>query len=218
MSVPPARTDAPPGAARAAPAPRDPAATRRRLIEAGTALFAARGLHAVTSAQIAHRAGLATGTFYLHFKDKTHLFHEIAFAALAELRARQERAAAGLAPGSAAQARRRTEELVAFAEERRDLIRVAFGRGGESARVGEELMEEIVAGVAQRLRERLAARQVPPDLHPELAAQAIAGMTVRVLTWWIDHPESASREEVVATLLDMVPGPVPAAATPTSHE
>ena len=64
-------------------AARSRADTRRRLVEAGTDLFARDGLHGVTSARIARAAGVATGTFYLHFKDKEALFREIVFAALA---------------------------------------------------------------------------------------------------------------------------------------
>ena len=44
--------------------------TRRRLLEAGTAAFAEIGLHGITTARIARRAGVGTGTFYLHFPDK----------------------------------------------------------------------------------------------------------------------------------------------------
>jgi AcrR family transcriptional regulator len=117
---------------------RSRAETRRRLLAAAVALFAENGLHGVTSAQIARRARVATGTFYLHFADKEALFHEIAFAALAELRARQERASAGLAPGSREYLRARTEELLAFAAEKRELILMVFGRA--RARDGREVL------------------------------------------------------------------------------
>jgi AcrR family transcriptional regulator len=40
--------------------------TRRRLLEAGTRLFAERGLGEVTGTATAYRAGVATGTFYLN--------------------------------------------------------------------------------------------------------------------------------------------------------
>src|SRR5512139_3256514 len=125
--------------AETAPA-RSRADTRRRLLEAAVALFAESGLHGVTSAQIARRAGVATGTFYLHFADKEALFHEIAFAALAELRAPQERASRDLAPGSRAYLRARTEELLAFAAEKRDLILMVFGRA-ESAGLADQVRE-----------------------------------------------------------------------------
>ena len=57
--------------------------TRARLITSGKQLFAKRGLHGVTTHDIARRAGVAAGTFYLHFKDKTELFREIAVETMA---------------------------------------------------------------------------------------------------------------------------------------
>ena len=63
--------------------------TRRRLVEAGTELFAREGLHGATSAQIARRAGVAAGTFYLHFRDKQDLFREIAKVGPAPARRRR---------------------------------------------------------------------------------------------------------------------------------
>lgn len=184
-------------------------ATRRRLLEAGTTLFAEQGLHGVTSARIARAAGVATGTFYLHFPDKHALFHEIAFAALADLRDRQDRAAAGLSPGGGEELRARTGELFAFAEDNRDLIRVVFGRGAEAPAVAEAILDEIVPAIERRFEERRAAGETPADLNPTVAAQAYAGMTARVLSWWIDDPTRASREEVVHTLLRMHPTQLP---------
>jgi AcrR family transcriptional regulator len=131
---------------------RSRADTRRRLIEAGTDLFASDGLHGVTSARIAAEAGVATGTFYLHFKDKEDLFREIVFSALAELRQRT---------------------LVA------------------------------VEGLAERARAR--AGQLPPELHPAVAAQAIAAMHSRVIAWWVEDPTRATRDEVIETLCRMHP-------------
>jgi len=183
--------------------------TRRRLLEAGTALFAEHGLHGVTSAQIARRARVATGTFYLHFPDKEALFHEIAFAALAELRARQERASAGLVPGSREYLRARTEELIAFAAERRELIRMVFGRA-ESAGLADEVREAVVPEIQRWLERRASEGFAPADLHPAVAAQAHAAVLTRVIAWWVEDPTRATREQVIATLLRMNPSLLPA--------
>ena len=67
---------------------RSRAATRQRLLESGKALFAERGLRRVTTHDIARNAGVAAGTFYLHFSDKRELFRELALEALAAWRAR----------------------------------------------------------------------------------------------------------------------------------
>jgi AcrR family transcriptional regulator len=184
---------------------RSRAETRRRLVEAGTELFAGSGLHAVTSAQIARRAGVASGTFYLHFPDKKALFREIVFEALDRLRERQDRAAASAADARA-EYRARTAELLRFAEENRDLVRVLFGRDHPAAELGEDVIERVVPDIESRLRERVAAGAAPTTLHLGAAAQAVAAMTVRVVAWWVEDPTRASREEVVDTLLRMHPG------------
>jgi AcrR family transcriptional regulator len=188
---------------------RSRAETRRRLLEAGVALFAEGGLHGVTSAQIARRAGVATGTFYLHFADKETLFHEIAFAALAELRERQERASLGAEPGSRDYLRRRTEELIAFAAEKRALIQMVFGRA-ESAGLAEQVREAVVPEIQRWLERRQREGRAPADLHPAVAAQAHAAVLTRVIAWWAADPSRATREQVVATLLRINPSLLPA--------
>ena len=115
---------------------RSRAETRRRLLEAATDLFASEGLHGATSARIAAAAGVATGTFYLHFRDKEELFREIVFAALERLRERMRCALRDVGRDPRAQVRARTSELVAFAEENRSLILVLFGRDHEGAALG----------------------------------------------------------------------------------
>jgi AcrR family transcriptional regulator len=184
---------------------RSRAATRRRLVAAATELFAREGLHRVTSARIAAAAGVATGTFYLHFKDKEALFREIAFAALAELRERQRRATAGLAADPNAEVRARCAELVAFAEENRSLILLLFGRGHPAAGLGEDVLDALIPGIEEALRARVAAGQLPADLHPASAAQAIAAMNSRVIAWWVEDPSRATRDEVTNTLCRMHP-------------
>ncbi|MEN8185016.1 MAG: helix-turn-helix domain-containing protein, partial [Myxococcota bacterium] len=178
--------------------------TRRRLVEAGTELFARDGLHGATSARIARRAGVAAGTFYLHFKDKQQLFREIVFAALAEMRSRQDRAAADVPRGGTLEVRARYRVLLQVAEENRSLIRVLFGRGPAAADLGEEMLDSLVPGIEERLRERAASGEAH-GLHAAAAAQAIVGMVTRVIGWWAEDPTRAPREDVVETLTRLHP-------------
>lgn len=174
--------------------------TRRRLLEAGTELFAEGGLRAVTSTAIASRAGVATGTFYLHFPDKHALFEELVQAALEEMRAQFDSDRSG--PGSEEGMRRDLERVVDVAERRRNLIRAVFDRGESS-------------GLAERIQERIASRLEPlyarlfPDrgisLHPGAAAQARAAVLVRVIAWWVEDPSRAGRNEIIDTLLELDP-------------
>ena len=55
--------------------------TRQRLIRTALELFATRGYHDTTTAQIAKKAGIAEGTIYRHFASKQQLVNELYRAA-----------------------------------------------------------------------------------------------------------------------------------------
>jgi len=190
---------------RTAPA-RSRADTRRRLLAAGTDLFARQGLHAVTSAQVARRAGVAAGTFYLHFKDKQDLFREIVFEALEQLRERLDRATAAAGDDPQRAVRARTAEVLAFAEKHRSGVRILFGRDREAADLGEDVLSHLLPGVEAGLRRSIGRGDGSLGLDSTVAAQAFVGMWTRVVTWWVEDPRRASREVVIETLARLYPG------------
>jgi AcrR family transcriptional regulator len=163
------------------------------------ALFAERGVHAVTSHAIARAAGVASGTFYLHFRDKHELFRELAFAAVGELTQRLE---AGnhraLAPADAA--RSRAEILLRFAEEHSSLVRLIFARGAEAASVGADVLDHLVERIVEDFP---GGHGSAPDMHPTVTAQALVGMWARVVTWWAESPGRVPRESVIATMVTL---------------
>jgi AcrR family transcriptional regulator len=186
-------------------AARSRAETRRRLLEAGTELFARDGLHRTTTTQIARAAGVAAGTFYLHFADKHALFREIAFAALTDLRQRMGAAHDAAGSDRIEQLRARMETLVAFAAEQRDLVRIVFGRGHEAGTIAEEMADELFPGVEARLRDHVGEGRIDAALHPATTAQALIATWTRVLAWWVEDPSRAPREAVVETLVRLHP-------------
>ncbi len=188
------------------PRPRSRDATRQRLVDAATELFAAEGLHAVTSAAIARHAGLATGTFYLHFPDKQVLFREIVLSALAELRARQDGAGAAHPVGSDAELRARIDEFFEFAEEKRALMRVVFARGPESTGMSDELVGVIAPAIERRLESLQRVGRMAADVHPAVAAQARAAALVRIAAWWSEDPMRVPRAAAATTLFRLDPG------------
>ena len=48
-------------------------ATRRKLLEAARAVFAEKGMDLARIDEISERADVGKGTFYYHFKSKSHL-------------------------------------------------------------------------------------------------------------------------------------------------
>jgi len=174
-------------------------ATRRRLLDAGLGLFAELGPHAVTSHQIAEQAGYASGTFYLHFKDKLALFRELAEEAAVELETRLHQVVEEVAdPIEIVQSQ--AQALVGFAEDRRELLRIVFHPGGETGEVGARILERLARGVSDRRREAVADGRASDCFDSDVLAQAIVGMWAHVLAWWADDPTRASRDEIVRTL------------------
>jgi AcrR family transcriptional regulator len=186
-------------------AARSRAETRRRLIEAGTELFARDGLHGTTSTQIARAAGVAAGTFYLHFPDKQALFRAIAFDALGRLRERMALGREHVSGDVEAVVRANMETLVAFADQERDLVRIVFGRGHEAGSLADEIADALFPGVEARLLDRQGEGRADPGLHAAVAAQALLAMWTHVLAWWVEDPSRAPRDSVVETLVRMHP-------------
>lgn len=59
--------------------------SRRRLLDAARSLFVERGYDRTRPQDVAREAGVATGTFYLHFRDKEAVFLAFAEEAQSEL-------------------------------------------------------------------------------------------------------------------------------------
>ena len=175
-------------------------ATRERLIEAATHLFATEGLHSVTSHDIARDAGVAAGTFYLHFRDKHDIFREIAFEAVRGLRKGLEQATERAGSSLEDAVRARAEELLRFAEQNRDLVRILFGRENRATDVGADVLESLSEWAERHWRARVGSTSARHDLHPAVVAQGILGMLARVVAWWAEEPGRAPRESVVRTL------------------
>lgn len=173
--------------------------TRRRLLDAGRELFAEFGPHAVTSHAIAEQAGYASGTFYLHFKDKLSLFRELADEAAIELENRLHAVAEDITdPIELVQSQ--AEALVGFAEDQRDLLRIVFHPGGETGEIGARILERLARGVSARRREAIAVGRGRDCFDPDVLAQAIVGMWAHVLAWWAEDPTRATSEAIIATL------------------
>ncbi len=178
---------------------RSPTLTRARLLESGQALFAEKGLHKITTHDIAAHAGVAAGTFYNHFPDKSALFREITNEALSELTRRLDEAS----PSGAA--RRDTvhpqaEALISFAEDHREWIRILFSRESGAAAVEADVLLELANRIAETRRQSIATGEMPAEIDADVLAQALVGMWTRVVTWWAEDPNRLPRDRVIGTL------------------
>ncbi len=204
-----------PAAPRVSAGARSRAATRERLIESARSLFAENGLRGVTTHDIARRAGVAAGTFYLHFPDKRELFRELARESVAVLRERLEKSVAGARdlPGLV---RAHATAMIDFAEDHRDLVRILFSADADAIAVSADVLDDLAGGIAANRRERQLAGDARPDLDASVLSQALVGMWARVVAWWAQDPTRAPRAAVIETLTRIQlegtqPGPGPTA-------
>lgn len=175
------------------------ATTRARLLESGRTLFAEHGLHRVTSHDIAAHAGVAAGTFYNHFRDKAALFREITNEALTELTQSLE-AAAESGTDYRQGVRQRAAALVGFAGENRELIRILFSRETDATTVQSDVLQQMASRAAAVRKSLIDEGSMPVEIDPQVFGQALIGMWARVVAWWAEDTDRASREVVIETL------------------
>jgi len=195
---PPARSAAPSSALPAAPRTRTrgasarqragggPAATRRRLLDAAGALFAARGFRGATLREIAERAGANLAAVNYHFGSKEALYLEVAREHFERLERRLAERGAGVAGGDDLERCSRAElEARLHARVRTVLTSLLVEDPIHAALMQRELLDPsdalpvIVRRWVLPLRgetERLLAR-----LAPELGATEIARATFSVM-------------------------------------
>ncbi|MDG2335856.1 MAG: TetR/AcrR family transcriptional regulator [Myxococcota bacterium] len=200
MSVNPSQnSSAPKPSSRTTAGERARAATRTRLLESGRTLFAENGLHRVTSHDIAAHAGVAAGTFYNHFSDKAALFREITDEALRELMKSLE-SAADAGADHRQEVRQRASALVGFAAENRELIRILFSRETDATTVQSDVLQHMASRASAVRKSLIHEGSMPAEIDPEVFGQALIGMWARVVAWWAEDTDRASREVVIETL------------------
>ena len=86
--------------------------------------------------------------------------------------------------------------MIAFAEENREFVRILFSPDADAAAVESVVLDTLAGVVAARRRERIAAGELTPDLDPDVLSQALVGMLARVIAWWVEDPQRASRDAV----------------------
>jgi AcrR family transcriptional regulator len=161
------------------------AATRARLLAAARALFVERGFDAVRPQDIARRAEVATGTFYVHFPDK-----RAAFLAFTEQAARElmERLRARVVEGADFEARLllSLEALLAYSDQNPGVLSACFADAAlisAGLPPGAGLRERFARSLAQGLREGMARGEIRADYDADVAATGIVGLVQHALVY-----------------------------------
>jgi AcrR family transcriptional regulator len=177
--------------------------TARAILSAAEEVFAEEGLHAARMERIAGRAGVAVGTLYNHFEDRSALIAALCGAGRAALLDRVDAAVAAAAAGGArAELRAFLEAVVAHARQRGRFLSVLVqaGEGPARAQPGGALLEQLVARVEAVVARGAAAGELRADLHG-LLAPALVGM-IRLLVMRAIEGE-AGWEEIAGAALEL---------------
>jgi AcrR family transcriptional regulator len=177
--------------------------TRVRLFTAGAELFATQGYHATSVEQIARRAGVAKGTFFLHFPTKDAIVMDLVRLQVRVATSERERL---VAKGAAPTARLRALVLALGRMSDRNVSRAVLTaalQGGDVGSAIDHLFEGVLdlmtddAKAAVRARE--LSRTTDPAMFALLLMDAFLGATLSFAT----NPRGRSLMDMLVALVDM---------------
>jgi AcrR family transcriptional regulator len=179
-------------------------ATRQALLDAAEQVFAEHGFDGASIAEITRRAGVAQGTFYVHFPDKkaaflelvghvNHQVRETSAKAIAHVETRKEQERAGFAAFfrhvAADPAVYRIIRQTEFVDE--EAYQRHYGR--------------IAVPYSARLKKAMASGEIADDIDPELLAYILMGiaefMGMKLVLWEHRLPESEAFDQMMRFIL-----------------
>lgn len=164
---------------------RQRARTRADLLAAARNVFAARGFHATTIADITATADVAVGTFYLHFRDKEDVLAVLMQEGVDALSVRVHEAVADVPLVSLIPTGLRAIFRFAYAE--RDLFTIALG-GGQALGAGKRARLNLADYLTDAL-EAAAQRGLLVGYDVPLLARMLTGMIFQSIVWWFEYDE-----------------------------
>jgi len=180
---------------------RQRAKTRSDLLTSARRVLAAKGYYRTKIADIAHDAGVAVGTFYLYYPTKEALFVELVENTAHLLRGELESARAATSEPRL-RARAALETFFRFAHAHRELFRIVFGHGATFHDIIKRNQQLFATDIAANLADGMQARSFRPN-NPEVVAQAFIGLSLQVVSWWLER-EDVAVDTVIEAVLDFV--------------
>jgi AcrR family transcriptional regulator len=176
---------------------------RRRLFQAGAELLAAKGYHATSVAEIAQRAGVAKGTFFLYFPTKDALVTELVRVQVRLVSAERTRL---IEDGTSPAARLRATMLALGRLTELNMARAIFAAIFDKADVGgtvDLLFQDLLKMMTEDARAAIAAgelsRKTDADGFALLLMDSFLGATVSYAT----SPRGRSLTQMISSHVDM---------------
>ena len=177
-------------------------ATRRALVAAALEAFCADGISATSIARITGAAGVAPGTFYVHFESKEALleaargeFADGLIAVLGPVLAGVRRPLNGLLTQAA-------EVYLRYYREHRTLV-LAYAR---QLSLGPDELRSGLNPASTAALEAVLGQRLRPGLRADFATRGLIGMWVRVALLASLDDEPGAHEDAVRVLVTMSGG------------
>jgi AcrR family transcriptional regulator len=178
---------------------------RHQFIAAAARIINEEGFQALRVEEIAERAGLSVGTFYLYFESKDDLFVGLVIDYTDRLKHRIE-AAAATEHAVVKRLALALEAYLDFVKESERGFLYYRDLGNTETTVGPLSVWACnhIAGALRPLLEEGISRGEIRAADPDLLAQALVGLTQHMAGYWLQHQETYSRKQVKELLWNFV--------------
>ena len=183
------------------------ARTRVELLRAARQVFAKRGYHDASIAEITELADVGVGTFYLHFRDKDEIFTTMLAGGMRELRDQvraEAEEAEQAAPERAFPTALRAIFRYAYAE--RELFQIALS-GERRLSATLKAQSYMIDGFTQAF-EWLQSQGQLDGFEVPLLARFITGIITQGIIWWFENdepPPDVMADQVLRLLREGLP-------------
>jgi AcrR family transcriptional regulator len=192
-----------PAATEDAARPEGAEATRQALLNAAERLFGDAGFHETAISGITYLAGVAQGTFYLHFPSKVAVFAELVREINDRFRREERQALAGLVDRREIE-REGFQTFFRFIHAHRGAYRLLREAELVDPQTGRWYYERLAAGYTRGLRRGMDRGEIRA-LALEPLAYALLGIGHSVALWGLwNGPEGRIPDAVQAALLDVL--------------
>lgn len=171
---------------------------RQRIMSAAIELIREHGFPELRIEEIVERAGLSVGTFYLYFESKADLFVALVTEYTEQLQARMKAAYESDGPVPVRIARGLDVYLDFIEQNEKGFLyfaRTADSINTSAGRLSAWAFKVHADNLQPLLEEAIAAGQMK-DLDPELAAQALVGLTQHMAAYWLENRQRYSRKQL----------------------
>jgi AcrR family transcriptional regulator len=171
----------------------------RKLLDAGSEVFATKGYHAARVDDIVKVARTSHGTFYLYFSNKEDLFRALAGEVADEMQVLAE-SLGPLVPGDDGRAALRDwiQRFADLYEQYGPVVRAWTEAEMASLEFG-KLGTDVLSWFTRVLTERIRT-VAPPGIDPVIAALALVAMLERLNYYVISHQVRIDPTQMVETL------------------